>query len=126
MGLALAGAPWFGAIVAPLERLGWRFRGMNGDDPRRRYFVRDAADGRRVAQLHVYALPAAAWGRHLAFRDALRADPAFAAAYWAEKQRAAAATGWDKSAYALEKGPWIATHLSTLTPRDDRDAPRPR
>jgi GrpB-like predicted nucleotidyltransferase (UPF0157 family) len=115
VGLALDGDRWFGAIVVPLERLGWRYRGMNGDDPLRRYFVRDGADGRRAAQLHAYALPAPAWDRHLAFRDALRADPVLAAAYWAEKQRAAAATRWDKTAYALEKSAWIVAQLDRLT-----------
>jgi GrpB-like predicted nucleotidyltransferase (UPF0157 family) len=68
------------ACIAPLESLGYAYRGPHGDDPRRRYYVRDDAAGRRLAQLHLYVLPAAAWDGKLAFRDALRADPRLAAA----------------------------------------------
>jgi GrpB-like predicted nucleotidyltransferase (UPF0157 family) len=121
VGLALDGDRWFDALVGPLARLGWRHRGMHGDDPRRRYFVQDGADGRRLAQLHAYAVPAPAWEHHLVFRDALRADPALTAAYWAEKQRAAAVTRWDKAAYSLEKGAWIVAQLDRIA----ATAPRP-
>lgn len=75
--------------------------------------MRDAG-GVRVAQIHLYVLPAAAWDEKLAFRDALRADPALAAAYAAEKYRAAEATGWDKGAYSLEKGPFVERVLAVL------------
>src|SRR6476661_8246192 len=44
------------ACIAPLETLGYEHRGPHGDDPRRRYYVRDV-DGRRAAQVHLYALP---------------------------------------------------------------------
>ena len=47
--------------------------------------------GRRVAHIHLYILPAPAWEEKLAFRDALRADPALARAYAAEKWRVAEA-----------------------------------
>lgn len=98
------------ACVAPLEALGWRHRGMHGDDPRRRYFVLER-DGRRVAQLHLWILPATGWGEHLRFRDALRADPALAAAYAAEKRRVADLVAWDKRAYSEAKGPFIRAVL---------------
>ena len=98
------------ACVAPLEALGWRHRGMHGDDPRRRYFVLER-DGRRVAQLHLWILPAAGWNEHLRFRDALRADPALAAAYAAEKRRVADLVAWDKHAYSEAKGPFIRAVL---------------
>jgi GrpB-like predicted nucleotidyltransferase (UPF0157 family) len=101
------------ACVRPLESLGYAYRGPHGDDPRRRYYVRDAG-GRRVAQIHLYILPAAAWDAKLAFRDALRADPALAAAYAAEKRRAADAVGWDKGAYSLAKGPFIERALEDI------------
>jgi GrpB-like predicted nucleotidyltransferase (UPF0157 family) len=94
------------ACIAPLETLGYEHRGPHGDDPRRRYYVRDV-DGRRVAHVHLYILPAPAWDAHLAFRDALRADPALAAEYEAEKWRIADEVGWDKAAYSLAKGPFI-------------------
>lgn len=44
------------ACIAPLEALGYEYRGPSGDDPRRRYDVL-AADGRRVTQIHLYSLP---------------------------------------------------------------------
>ena len=101
------------ACVAPLEALGYEHRGPHGDDPRRRYYVRSAS-GRRVAQIHLYVLPARAWDEMLAFRDALRADPALAAAYAAEKRRVADAVGWDKRAYSLAKGPFVERALAGL------------
>lgn len=70
---------------AALEGLGWRWRGENGVAGRR-YFTRDDPDtGERTAHLHIHATgdPMIAW--HLAFRDRLRAGPATAATYEAEK-----------------------------------------
>ena len=67
------------ACVAPLQALDYRIRGSLGDDPGRRYYVRDA-EGIRVAQLHVYILVAVAWSELLEFRNALRADPDLPAA----------------------------------------------
>ena len=101
------------ACVAPLTRLGYEYRGPYGDDPRRRYYVRDV-DGARVAQIHLYVLPAAAWDEQLAFRDALQADPALAAAYAAEKCRVAAEVAWDKGAYSVAKGPFVERALAAL------------
>ena len=101
------------ACVAPLERLGYEYRGPHGEDPRRRYYVWNA-DGTRVAQIHMYVLPAVAWGEKLAFRDALRADPCLAAAYAAEKYRVAAVVGWDKGAYAVTKGAFVERVLRDL------------
>jgi len=101
------------ACVEPLRGLGYESRGPHGDDPRRRYFVRDEG-GRRVAHIHLYILPAPAWSEKLAFRDALRADPTLAIAYEAEKRRVADAVGWDKAAYALAKGPFIQATLHRI------------
>ncbi len=101
------------ACVAPLVGLGYEYRGAYGDDPRRRYYVRDS-QGLRVAQIHLYLLPARAWDEKLAFRDALRADPALARAYAAEKWRVADAVGWDKGAYAVAKGPFVEAVLARL------------
>ena len=99
--------------VAPLAALGYEHRGAYGDDPRRRYFVRNAG-GRRVAQIHLYILPARAWGELLLFRDALRADAGLAAAYAAEKRRVAEAVGWDKRAYSAAKGPFVEGALARV------------
>ncbi len=69
---------------------------------------------RRVAQIHLYILPAQAWEEKLAFRDALRADPVLLAAYAAEKRRVADATKEDKAAYSIAKGPFIEKALARL------------
>ncbi|MEW5928306.1 MAG: GrpB family protein [Gemmatimonadota bacterium] len=114
LGIAVASEAAADACLAPLVGLGYAYRGPYGDDPRRRYYVRDADGGARVAQVHLYVLPAAAWDEKLAFRDALRADPALAAAYAAEKRRVAVAVGWDKGAYSVAKGPFVERVLAEL------------
>ena len=125
--IAVAGEADADACVAPLSSLGYEHRGPYGDDPRRRYYVRDEG-GARVAQIHLYILPAAAWDEKLAFRDALRADPSLAAAYEAEKRRVAGEVGWDKGAYSVAKGPFVervhaglraSGRLAPLPPGDD-------
>lgn len=102
------------ACIAPMRTLGYEYRGPYGDDPRRRYYVRDDDAGVRVVHVHLYVLPAPAWDAKLAFRDALRADPTLAAAYAAEKYRVAESVGWDKAAYALDKGPFVQRVLAAI------------
>lgn len=97
--------------VAPLVSLGYRYRGHNGADVRRHYFVQDV-DGMRTTQVHLYILPARGWDVTLQFRDALRAAPQLAAAYAAEKFRVAHAVSWDKAAYAEAKGGFIERVLA--------------
>ncbi|WP_411281890.1 GrpB family protein [Gemmatimonas sp.] len=92
--------------IAPMQALGYEYRGPYGDDPRRRYYVR-SENGASVVHAHLYVLPAAAWHALLAFRDVLRTDAALSAAYAAEKYRVAESVGWDKSAYSLAKGPFV-------------------
>ncbi|HEX8254066.1 MAG TPA: GrpB family protein [Thermoanaerobaculia bacterium] len=117
IGVAVGSVGAADACVAPLTALGYEYRGMHGDDPRRRYYVRDDSDGRRLVQVHLYVLPAQGYVEQLAFRDALRADPALVAAYAEEKQRVAEAVGWDKAAYALEKGAFVERVLERLRAR---------
>lgn len=111
--LAVSGEPAADACIAPLQSLGYEYRGPYGEDPRRRYYVRDV-EGRRVCQIHLYILPARGWEEKLAFRDALRADPALAQAYAAEKRRVADAVGWDKGVYSVAKGPFVERVLADL------------
>lgn len=113
--VAVSSAGEAAACVAPLQTLGYEYRGMHGDDPARRYFVLDR-DGRRRVQIHMWILPAAGWERHLRFRDLLRARPDLADAYAREKLRAAGAVGWDKMAYSVAKGPFIEALLSGEEP----------
>jgi GrpB-like predicted nucleotidyltransferase (UPF0157 family) len=113
LAIAVASEADADACIAPLQALGYTYRGAYGDDPRRRYYVRDVA-GKRLSQIHLYILPARAWDEKLAFRDALRADPALARAYSAEKWRVAEAVGWDKAAYSIAKGPFVERVLAGL------------
>ena len=94
------------ACVAPLQALGFEYRGVYGDDLTRRYYVLDR-EGRRDAQLHLHILPSPTYDEKLRFRDLLRADPALREAYAAEKQRVADAVAWDKTRYSVEKGPFV-------------------
>ena len=102
------------ACGTPLTKRGWEHRGQHGDDPRRRYFVleRPGTHGvDRVAQLHLWIVPAAGWDRHLAFRDLLRADHALRDAYAAEKLRLIVSAAGDRRAYAEAKGTFIERAL---------------
>lgn len=74
--------------------------------PDRRFFSR--SDG-QPGNFHVHAVKVDGpfWKSHLAFRDALRADPALAAEYWKLKQRLAARFPDDRAAYADNKGDFI-------------------
>jgi GrpB-like predicted nucleotidyltransferase (UPF0157 family) len=113
-GIAVLSEAAADSCIAPLESLGYEYRGTHGDDPRRRYYVRNV-DGVRTEQIHLYVLPAPAWEEHLAFRDMLRADPALVSAYAAKKYRVAEAVGWDKAAYSIAKGDFVQRVLSTRT-----------
>ena len=101
------------ASIGPLEALGYQHRGPNGDDLRRRYFVRNV-EGRRVVQIHMYILPARGWDEMLAFRDALRADARLRDQYAAEKWRVAGVVRWDKAAYSVGKNPFIQRVLAHI------------
>jgi len=91
-----------GAMVA----LGYDARGELGL-PGRRFFTRDAPDGRRLFNVHCWAEGHEALPRHFAFRDYLRAHPDEAKAYEAEKVRAAAICADDMVRYADAKSAWI-------------------
>jgi GrpB-like predicted nucleotidyltransferase (UPF0157 family) len=91
-----------------IEALGYQWRGEFGL-PGRRYCTWDAPlSGRRSIQLHCYREGSAEIERHLAFRDALRADPGLAAAYATEKHRCRALHPASSQAYGLCKSGWIA------------------
>ena len=98
------------SCIEPLQALGYEYRGLHGDDERRRYYVLER-EGRRIAQIHLWILPAAGWDQMLLFREVLSANSAIREAYAREKLRVAEMVDWDKAAYSLAKGPFIESIL---------------
>ena len=106
----LAGRPP-GSPAAPyveaLVRAGYQHRGEQGI-PGREFFRRGTP---RSWHVHLAEEGAPAWRTPLAFRDALRADPALAAEYAALKLELAARFPRDREAYIEGKGPFVARVL---------------
>lgn len=74
--------------------------------PDRRFLVK--AEGHPgFFHLHAVVYASEFWKRHLAFRDALRADEALAADYWKLKRRLAARFPNDRAAYTDAKSDFI-------------------
>jgi GrpB-like predicted nucleotidyltransferase (UPF0157 family) len=88
-----------------VETLGYEWLGEFGI-PLRRYCRRDI-NGVRRFQLHCFAEGTEELHRMLAFRDYLRAHPAEADAYAAEKRKAAVAHPSDMLAYNDAKSGWL-------------------
>ena len=74
--------------------------------PERRFLVKTEG---HPGYFHLHAVIYASdfWKRHLAFRDALRADEALAADYWKLKRRLAARFPNDRAAYTDAKSDFI-------------------
>ena len=95
--------------------LGYECLGEFGLPGRRYCRKNDPATGKRQFQLHCYAKGSPEIARHLAFRDYLRAHPAKAEEYEAEKIRAAALHPDNTLDYNAEKNDWIkATEIVAL------------
>ena len=111
----LVGAPEISIIERRIPQLvenGYRYvQEFEKAIPERRYFTR--IDG-QPGSFHVHAvvLDSAFWRSHLAFRDALRADPALAGQYWKLKQQLAARFPNDRTAYTDAKSGFIRTVLA--------------
>lgn len=89
-----------------VEALGLGWHGEFGVDGRR-FCTLDDAGGTRLANIHFYGADSPHPLRHIAFRDYLAAFPDIAAAYAAEKRRAATIQPKDSVAYSAEKNAWI-------------------
>lgn len=92
---------------AEVEALGYEWWGELGIEGRRYCILTDAATGRRVAQLHVFAVGSGQIAWPVTFRDYLLVHPEEAREYDAEKIRARALHPGDVNAYNEVKGPWI-------------------
>jgi GrpB-like predicted nucleotidyltransferase (UPF0157 family) len=97
--------------IAPLEALGYTYRGENGI-PRRRYFVQRTPDGETtLVHLHMLEVHSAEWENHLLFRDYLRAHTVDAQAYQALKEGLMARYPHDRGAYTEGKEAFVARIL---------------
>lgn len=107
-----------------LEALGYVWRGEYGLTGRRYCTLDDPRTGRRRVQLHCYAQGSPEIARHVAFRDHLRAHPAVALAYDAEKERCRGLHPTDSHAYTDCKSGWIR-RIESEAFRRDRDRAEP-
>jgi GrpB-like predicted nucleotidyltransferase (UPF0157 family) len=104
------------ATVAPLETLGYTYRGENGV-PRPHaswghYFVLRTPDGETtLVHVHMLELQSAEWENHLLVRDYLRAHPDAVAAYQALKVRLVEQYRHDRLAYTEGKAAFIGQIL---------------
>ena len=90
-----------------LFALGYRYvPEFEKSTPERRYFTKEDGQPGHF-HLHAVVLDSPFWKRHLAFRDALRRDPALAQRYWKLKQRLASRFAHDRDAYAVAKSAFI-------------------
>jgi GrpB-like predicted nucleotidyltransferase (UPF0157 family) len=79
----------------------------------KRWLMRHA-DGKRTHHLHLVTYGEVVWRECLAFRDALRGDPALAARYGALKRELAALHGNDREAYTNAKTEFVQAVICSL------------
>jgi len=93
------------ACVPMTEALGYHYE--PGDSIPDRIYFNKGPEGARTHHLYLVELGGEYWVRHIAFRDALRANPALAAEYAALKRRLAAEYGSDRIGYTDAKTDFI-------------------
>lgn len=95
------------AIAAALVGLGYIDRGLRDG----RLFIRLRGGDIRTHNLHLHDAKSDAWRDHVAFRDALRADPKLAVAYGALKEAIIRDFGDDRAGYAARKTAFVRDAL---------------
>lgn len=101
------------ACVAPMESLGYEYKGEYGI-PGRHYF-RLVRDGRRTHQVHTVVCDGDFWRRHLLFRDYLRAHPDEARRYYELKLELAERYRDDREGYTEAKSEFIEAAIERAT-----------
>jgi GrpB-like predicted nucleotidyltransferase (UPF0157 family) len=99
------------AVIQQLRLLGYQHEGDLGVAGREAFTT---PDGAPPHHLYVCAVGTPALRRHLAFRDALRADPGLADTYGDLKRALAAQLGHDRIAYTEAKSAFIEQVLMAL------------
>jgi GrpB-like predicted nucleotidyltransferase (UPF0157 family) len=103
-----------GGLVEPMAPFGYTTsRAFNATLFDRLWFMRAAA-GRRTHHLHVVVHGSPTWHAHLAFRDALRGEPALAARYAALKVELAGRFRDDRDAYTDAKNHFVREVLASV------------
>jgi GrpB-like predicted nucleotidyltransferase (UPF0157 family) len=99
--------------IPALEAGGYRYvPEFERSAPNRRYFVKTHG---QPGHFHLHAVVAGTtfWNEHIAFRDALRADPLLAEKYWTLKRRLASRHRHDREAYTEAKSTFIRSVLDS-------------
>ena len=116
----LAGIAALDGVDALIDRLcdnGYTTsREFNASLPDRKWLMR-WRDGHRTHHLHIVVLDGAPWKDRLAFRDALRRDPALARRYATLKAHLATTFASDREAYTDAKAAFVREALSEGSPR---------
>lgn len=80
--------------------------------PDRMHWLCKPSPSHRTHHLHLVPMGSPLWRERLAFRDALREDPALAREYAELKQRLAASFRFEREAYTDAKRPFVARVLA--------------
>jgi GrpB-like predicted nucleotidyltransferase (UPF0157 family) len=116
IGIAVARFEEARALIAPIEQLGYKYRGELGI-PRRHYFVKGDP---RTHHIHMVEVDSRDWINQLFFRDTLIRRPALAKEYAALKVGLAQRHPNDREAYLEGKAPFIERVLAMARPDADR------
>lgn len=103
-------------VVAPA---GWHLVPAELDARPWRRFLVQVVDEHRAAHLHLLPTGSTRWSEQLAFRDALRTDPALMHRYAELKQTLAAEHATDREAYTAGKADFVRSVLQHPRPTQE-------
>ena len=104
------------AVARVLAPAGWHLVPADLDGRPWRRFLVQVVDEHRVAHLHLLPAGSPRWTEQLAFRDALRADPALVHRYAQLKRTLAAEHANDREAYTAGKADFVRSVLQRSSP----------